>query len=154
MLKVKAQAYSVEAADVRNEWTTVWEEVKFPDGKIYIPGVIAHKTTTIEPPELWPTVSCDTRKSWAARTSSRHGLWLWEPSVPRHRLGQNASHGGRGGPGYPAALATHQLSGWFHLRMGAWSGRVSETTHALRRGRAKQTRRLTDAYPGHSDTRL
>ena len=30
----------------------VWEDVKFPDGKIYIPGVIAHKTTTIEPPEL------------------------------------------------------------------------------------------------------
>jgi methionine synthase II (cobalamin-independent) len=30
----------------------VWEDVKFPEGKIYIPGVIAHKTTTIEPPEL------------------------------------------------------------------------------------------------------
>ena len=53
MLKVKAQAYSVEAADVRHELDyKVWEEVKFPDGKIYIPGVIAHKTTTIEPPEL------------------------------------------------------------------------------------------------------
>src|SRR5207244_4083003 len=53
MLKVKAQAYSVEAADVRHELDyQVWEDVKFPDGKIYIPGVIAHKTTTIEPPEL------------------------------------------------------------------------------------------------------
>jgi 5-methyltetrahydropteroyltriglutamate--homocysteine methyltransferase len=53
MLKVKAQAYSVEAADVRHALDyTVWEEVKFPDGKIYIPGVIAHKTTTIEPAEL------------------------------------------------------------------------------------------------------
>ena len=53
MLKVKAQAYSVEAADVRHELDyRVWEDVKFPDGKIYIPGVIAHKTTTIEPPEL------------------------------------------------------------------------------------------------------
>ena len=53
LLKVKAQAYSVEAADVRHELDyQVWEDVKFPDGKIYIPGVIAHKTTTIEPPEL------------------------------------------------------------------------------------------------------
>ena len=30
----------------------VWEDVKLPEGKIYIPGVIAHKTTTVEPPEL------------------------------------------------------------------------------------------------------
>jgi len=53
MLKVKAQAYSVEAADVRHQldWK-LWEEVKLPEGKIYIPGVVAHKTTTIEPPEL------------------------------------------------------------------------------------------------------
>jgi 5-methyltetrahydropteroyltriglutamate--homocysteine methyltransferase len=53
LLKVKAQAYSVEAADVRHELDyQVWEDVKFPPGKIYIPGVIAHKTTSIEPPEL------------------------------------------------------------------------------------------------------
>ena len=53
MLTVKAQAYSVEAADVRHQldWQ-LWEEVKLPEGKIYIPGVVAHKTTTIEPPEL------------------------------------------------------------------------------------------------------
>jgi len=53
MLKVKAQAYSVEAADVRHQldWQ-LWEDVKLPEGKIYIPGVVAHKTTTIEPPEL------------------------------------------------------------------------------------------------------
>ena len=53
MLKVKAQAYSVEAADVRHQldWQ-LWEDVELPEGKIYIPGVVAHKTTTIEPPEL------------------------------------------------------------------------------------------------------
>jgi len=53
MLTVKAQAYSVEAADVRHQldWQ-LWEDVKLPEGKIYIPGVVAHKTTTIEPPEL------------------------------------------------------------------------------------------------------
>jgi 5-methyltetrahydropteroyltriglutamate--homocysteine methyltransferase len=53
MLMVKAGAYSVEAADVRHEldWR-LWENYKLPEGKIYIPGVVAHKTTTIEPPEL------------------------------------------------------------------------------------------------------
>jgi 5-methyltetrahydropteroyltriglutamate--homocysteine methyltransferase len=53
MLRVKAGAYSVEAADVRHEldWK-LWETTKLPEGKVYIPGVIAHKTTTIEPPEL------------------------------------------------------------------------------------------------------
>lgn len=53
MLKIKAQAYSVEAADVRHQldWQ-LWEDVKLPEGKIYIPGVVAHKTTTVEPPAL------------------------------------------------------------------------------------------------------
>ena len=53
MLTVKAQAYSVEAADVRHQlYWQLWEDVKLHEGKIYIPGVVAHKTTTIEPPEL------------------------------------------------------------------------------------------------------
>ena len=53
MLQVKAVAYSIEAADVAHELDyKVWERHKLPDGKLFIPGVIAHKTTTIEPPEL------------------------------------------------------------------------------------------------------
>ena len=53
MLKVKAGAYSIEAADVQHELDyKVWANHKLADGKIFIPGVIAHKTTTIEPPEL------------------------------------------------------------------------------------------------------
>ena len=54
LLQVHAGAYSVEAADVRHELDyRLWEEkYKLPEGKVYIPGVIAHKTTTIEPPEL------------------------------------------------------------------------------------------------------
>ena len=41
MLAVNAQAYSFEAGNVRHEheWT-VWEEVKLPDGKIIMPGVV------------------------------------------------------------------------------------------------------------------
>jgi 5-methyltetrahydropteroyltriglutamate--homocysteine methyltransferase len=52
VLRVKAQAYSVEAATPRHshEWR-LWEEVKLPDSKILIPGVIAHTTAVVEHPE-------------------------------------------------------------------------------------------------------
>jgi 5-methyltetrahydropteroyltriglutamate--homocysteine methyltransferase len=30
----------------------VWERTQFPDGKILIPGVITHHTTTVEHPRL------------------------------------------------------------------------------------------------------
>ena len=53
MLGVKAQAYLIEGANVRHEheWQ-VWENVKLPEGKILVPGVIGHATETIEHPEL------------------------------------------------------------------------------------------------------
>jgi 5-methyltetrahydropteroyltriglutamate--homocysteine methyltransferase len=53
MLAVKCQAYSFEAGNVRHEheWT-VWEEVKLPDGKIILPGVVSHATNVVEHPEL------------------------------------------------------------------------------------------------------
>jgi 5-methyltetrahydropteroyltriglutamate--homocysteine methyltransferase len=53
LLKVKAQAYSVEAANPRHEheWE-VWKETRLPEGKILIPGVIAHTTNVVEHPEL------------------------------------------------------------------------------------------------------
>jgi len=53
MLKVKAGAYSIEAANVRHEheWR-VWEKVKFPKDKVLIPGVVTHHTTTVEHPVL------------------------------------------------------------------------------------------------------
>jgi 5-methyltetrahydropteroyltriglutamate--homocysteine methyltransferase len=46
-------AISVEAADVRHEldWQ-LFERFKLPEGTSYYPGVIAHKTSTVEPPEL------------------------------------------------------------------------------------------------------
>ena len=53
MLRVKAAAYSVEAADAQHVLDyKVFDDIKFPDDKIYIPGVVAHKTTTVETPEL------------------------------------------------------------------------------------------------------
>jgi 5-methyltetrahydropteroyltriglutamate--homocysteine methyltransferase len=53
LLKVKAQAYVLEAGNVRHEheWK-VWKDTKLPDGKILIPGVVSHATNLIEHPEL------------------------------------------------------------------------------------------------------
>ena len=53
MLKVTAEAYSVEAANPQHEheWK-VWRETKLPDGKLLIPGVVSHATNVVEHPEL------------------------------------------------------------------------------------------------------
>src|SRR5205823_8403864 len=53
ILRVKAQAYSIEAANPRHghEWQ-VWEQVKLPSGKILIPGVIDTVSSFVEHPEL------------------------------------------------------------------------------------------------------
>ncbi len=53
VLQVNAGAYCVEAANPRHahEWE-VWENVKLPDGKILVPGVVAHTTNIVEHPEL------------------------------------------------------------------------------------------------------
>jgi 5-methyltetrahydropteroyltriglutamate--homocysteine methyltransferase len=53
VMKVNAQAYSIEAANPRHEWEwTVWQDVKLPDGKILLPGVISHAISHVEHPEL------------------------------------------------------------------------------------------------------
>jgi 5-methyltetrahydropteroyltriglutamate--homocysteine methyltransferase len=53
VLSVPAQAYSVEAANVRHEheWR-VWQDTKLSDGKIVIPGVVSHATNVVEHPRL------------------------------------------------------------------------------------------------------
>jgi 5-methyltetrahydropteroyltriglutamate--homocysteine methyltransferase len=53
VLKVKAQAYSVEASNPRHahEWK-LWQDVKLPEGKLLIPGVIDSVTNFVEHPEL------------------------------------------------------------------------------------------------------
>jgi 5-methyltetrahydropteroyltriglutamate--homocysteine methyltransferase len=53
MLRVNAGAYSFEAANPRHEheWK-VWSEVKLPEGKSVIPGVITHSSNIVEHPEL------------------------------------------------------------------------------------------------------
>jgi 5-methyltetrahydropteroyltriglutamate--homocysteine methyltransferase len=53
ILKVRAGAYSFEAANPRHEheWR-VWQGVKLPDDAVLIPGVITQSTVLVEHPEL------------------------------------------------------------------------------------------------------
>jgi 5-methyltetrahydropteroyltriglutamate--homocysteine methyltransferase len=53
MLRVNAGAYVIEAANPRHEheWV-VWKDVKLPDDKTLIPGVVSHCIHLVEHPEL------------------------------------------------------------------------------------------------------
>jgi 5-methyltetrahydropteroyltriglutamate--homocysteine methyltransferase len=53
ILKVKVGAYVIEGANPRHEheWK-VWQDVRLPEGKVLIPGVISHATNVVEHPEL------------------------------------------------------------------------------------------------------
>jgi 5-methyltetrahydropteroyltriglutamate--homocysteine methyltransferase len=53
LLTVRARAFSIEAGNVRHEheWK-VWRDVKLPEGKILIPGVVSHATNVVEHPEV------------------------------------------------------------------------------------------------------
>jgi 5-methyltetrahydropteroyltriglutamate--homocysteine methyltransferase len=52
MLRINAGAYSFEAGNPRHEheWR-VWEQVRLPEGKALIPGVITHGSNFVEHPE-------------------------------------------------------------------------------------------------------
>jgi 5-methyltetrahydropteroyltriglutamate--homocysteine methyltransferase len=53
ILRVKASVYSIEAANPRHqhEWR-VWQDVRLPEGKSLMPGVIGHATDSIEHPRM------------------------------------------------------------------------------------------------------
>jgi 5-methyltetrahydropteroyltriglutamate--homocysteine methyltransferase len=53
ILRVNAGYYAMEQANARHEheWR-VWQDVKLPDGKKLIPGVVTHHTNVVEHPEL------------------------------------------------------------------------------------------------------
>ena len=71
LLKVKAGGYSFEAANARHEheWQ-VWEEVKLPEGKVIIPGVVTLSSVLLSIPSGSRTASSGSRTWSAARTSS------------------------------------------------------------------------------------
>ncbi len=53
ILKVRVGGYSLEMANPRHEheWR-IWEDVKLPENKVLLPGVISHSTNVVEHPEL------------------------------------------------------------------------------------------------------
>jgi 5-methyltetrahydropteroyltriglutamate--homocysteine methyltransferase len=53
VLKINAGSYLIESAGPRHqhEWQ-IWEDLKLPEGKILVPGVINHQTNVVEHPEL------------------------------------------------------------------------------------------------------
>jgi 5-methyltetrahydropteroyltriglutamate--homocysteine methyltransferase len=53
MLEINAGAYSFEAANARHEheWK-LWHDVRLPEGKKILPGVVSHSTNVVEHPEL------------------------------------------------------------------------------------------------------
>jgi len=53
VLTANVGAISFEAGNVRHEheWR-VWQEVKLPDDKLILPGVVSHATNVVEHPEL------------------------------------------------------------------------------------------------------
>lgn len=52
VLRVNAGAYSFEAGNPRHEHEYhMWENVKLPEGKMVIPGVITHASSVVEHPE-------------------------------------------------------------------------------------------------------
>ncbi len=53
LLTVKCQAYSFEATSARHEheWS-VWRDVKLPDDRLMLPGIVSHATNVVEHPDL------------------------------------------------------------------------------------------------------
>lgn len=53
MLKVPAACYSIEGANPvhEHEWE-LWKQVKLPDGKLLMPGMVGHSSDLIEHPDL------------------------------------------------------------------------------------------------------
>jgi 5-methyltetrahydropteroyltriglutamate--homocysteine methyltransferase len=53
ILSARVAAYVIEGANPRHEheWK-VWRDVKLPEGKVLIPGIISHATNVVEHPEL------------------------------------------------------------------------------------------------------
>jgi len=53
LFKAKVGAYSVEGANARHEHEYhVWEDVRLPEGKLLIPGIVAHATDHVEHPDF------------------------------------------------------------------------------------------------------
>ena len=90
MLEINAGAYSFEAANVRHEheWK-VWRDVKLPEGKVILPGVVSHSTNVIEHPELVADRIIRFAEGVGRENVDRvHRLRPRRPRPPADRLGE------------------------------------------------------------------
>lgn len=104
MLAINAHAYSFEVGNVRHEheWK-VWQDVKLPDGKLILPGVVSHATNVVEHPERRRTHPSFRRRRRAGTRHCLHRLRSRRPHSSANRLGQARS------PRPGGALASRQL---------------------------------------------
>ena len=103
--QAQAAAFSLDQnVQHEHEWR-VWKDVKLPDGKALIPGVVAHTTDTIEHPRAHrrPHRAPGQRRRPRKRPR-RHGLRSRRPRTERNRLGQVPRHDRRRPPGVEGAL--------------------------------------------------
>ena len=103
MLAVNAQAYSFEAGNVRHEheWK-VWQDVKLPDDKIILPGVVSHATNVVEHPELVADRILRFANSSAASGSSPRPIAASAAASTRRSPGPSSKRWRRA-PRWPAA---------------------------------------------------
>ena len=113
LLTVNAQAYSVEAGNVRHahEWR-VWEDVKLPEGKILVPGVVSHATDLVEHPEPGRRAAGQLRLGGRpGERRGRHRLRDRLPGRPRGgRLGQARVPHRRRGAGQQAPVGQVRMT--------------------------------------------
>jgi 5-methyltetrahydropteroyltriglutamate--homocysteine methyltransferase len=102
VLAARPAAVSFEAANPRHEheWT-VFEQVKLPEGKALIPGVLDSTTNYIEHPELVAQPSSATPAWPAGKTSSPAATAASPPSPPSSRSTRRSP--GRNWPRWPKA---------------------------------------------------
>ena len=133
VMKVNAQAYSIEAANPRHEWEwTVWQDVKLPDGKILLPGVISHAISHVEHPELDRATPATLRRPGRARERDRQqrlrlraGRRDTAPGA-EHHVGQTQIARRGSAPGFAATR--------FYLTGGSARAQPSRVLEGLCRG--------------------
>ena len=110
VLKIRAGAFSFEASNPRHEheWK-IWEDVKLPEGKLIIPGVITQSSVVVEHPELiaqrlerFAGIVGREKRHRRQRLRLRHPGPGGAGNTPRHRLGQVPGHV-RGSKGWRAS---------------------------------------------------
>ncbi len=103
MLAINSDAYSFEAGNVRHEheWKA-WEDVKLPDHKLILPGVVSHATNVVEHPELVAErIACFAKLVGAGTGHRLHRLRPRWPHPPADRLGEARGTGPGSSTGKP-----------------------------------------------------